>query len=178
MKRNVIGIVIALILVVGVVFVAMGSSSEGGKDITQAASGFTLKDQTGKEHSLSDYKGKVVVLNFWATWCPPCRRELPDFEKTYKDFKENSGDVVIMGIAAPNYGREVSSEEVIKFFEESGCTYPMLLDEDAAVFGEYAISGLPTTIIVDKNGKEVVRNTGVMSASELTVMINRVLDRD
>ena len=60
-----------------------------------------LQDQYGKKHNLADYKGKVVVINFWATWCGYCVREMPDFEKVYKEFGSNSKDVIIIGIAGP-----------------------------------------------------------------------------
>ena len=64
---------------------------------------FTLYDQYGKEHKLSDYKGKVVFLNFWATWCPPCKEEMPYIENLYKEYNENNDDVVILGIASVSY---------------------------------------------------------------------------
>src|SRR5699024_8381809 len=75
---------------------------------------FTLVDQYGETHTLSDYKGKVVFLNFWATWCPPCRMEMPDIEEVYKERGKNAEDVIILGVSGPNLGREGSKEEIIE----------------------------------------------------------------
>lgn len=100
---------------------------------------FTLVDQYGETHTLSDYKGKVVFLNFWATWCPPCRIEMPYIEDIYKENNDNSEDVVILGVAAPNIGREGSKEDIIKFLKEEGYTYPVAFDMTGEVMEEYAI---------------------------------------
>ena len=66
---------------------------------------FTLYDQYGKEHTLSEYKGKTIFLNFWATWCPPCREEMPYIDELYEEYNKNQDDVVILGVASPNLGR-------------------------------------------------------------------------
>ena len=68
---------------------------------------FTLYDQYGVEHKLSDYKGKTVFLNIWATWCPPCREEMPYIEEIYNEYNKNNEEVVILGVATPNIGGEV-----------------------------------------------------------------------
>lgn len=65
---------------------------------------FTLTDQNGNIHTLSDYKGQTVFLNFWATWCPPCRSEMPEIQKLYEEFGYNEGELVVLGIAAPEVG--------------------------------------------------------------------------
>ena len=77
---------------------------------------FTLKDQFGNEHTLSDYKGKTVFLNFWATWCGPCRSEMPDIQKLYETY-ETEGDnaVIILGVAAPGLGQE-KMKQALKHF--------------------------------------------------------------
>lgn len=113
---------------------------------------FTLKDQYGETHTLSDYKGKVVFLNFWATWCPPCRIEMPYIEDIYKENNNNSDDVIILGVAAPNIGREGSKEDIIEFLKEEGYTYPVAFDLTGEVMEEYAIQALPSTFIIDKEG--------------------------
>lgn len=114
---------------------------------------FTLTDQYGNEHTLSDYKGKTVFLNFWATWCPPCRAEMPDIQKLYEEYQqEEDPSVVILGIAAPNYGREKSEEKVIEFLEENGYTYPVVMDEGGEIFSQYMVYSFPTTFMIDKEG--------------------------
>ncbi len=113
---------------------------------------FTLTDQYGQSHSLSDYEGKVVFLNFWATWCPPCRAEMPDIQKLYEEYESGSTEVVILGIAAPGYGNEKDEEGIKTFLEEQGYTYPVLMDKGAEVFQTYGITAYPTTFMIDKNG--------------------------
>ncbi len=125
--------------------------------IAPPAIDFTLKDQYGNSHTLSDYKGKVVFLNFWATWCPPCRKEMPDIEDLYHNYNLNKEDVVILGVSSPKSDintntREVNKEGVLKFINENGYTFPILFDETGEVFSAYGISSLPTTFMIDKDG--------------------------
>ena len=117
------------------------------------ASDFVLKDQYGNAHSLADYKGKTIFLNFWATWCGPCRNEMPEIQKIYEETQqEEDSDLVILGIAAPGFGKEGSQEEIETFLEENRYTYPVLMDTTGEVFMEYGISAYPTTFMVDKDG--------------------------
>jgi cytochrome c-type biogenesis protein len=139
------------------------------------ADDFTLIDQYGNEHTLSEYKDKVVFINFWATWCPPCRAEMPDIEALYYEYGQNEEDVIIIGIASPKsdknlYTKEVDKEGVIQFLEENDITFPILFDETGSVFNQYGISSLPTSYFIDKDGniygfapgmisKDVMKNT-------------------
>ena len=114
---------------------------------------FTLYDQYGNEHTLSDYKGKTVFLNFWATWCPPCRREMPDIQALYEEYEaEEDPSVIILGIAAPGYGTEGSQEEIEAFLEENGYTYPVVMDTTGEMFMSYGIYSYPTTFMIDADG--------------------------
>lgn len=123
------------------------------KQDTYPATDFVLQDQYGKEHSLADYKGKTIFLNFWATWCGPCRNEMPEIQKIYEEIQqEEDSDLVILGIAAPGFGQEGSQEEIEAFLEENGYTYPVLMDTTGEVFMQYGISAYPTTFMVDKDG--------------------------
>ena len=176
MNKRILIAVIVLAIAIGTVFALVSGNNKSG-DSSAAAPDFTLTDQYGKEHTLSDYKGKVVFINFWATWCPPCVNELPVFEQAYKENGSNKKDFVILGVYAPGYDKEGTSEEVRQFFKEQGLTYPILADTEAKVFSDYAISGLPTTVMIDKNGKEATRNTGEMNSRELKEMIDRVSKR-
>lgn len=117
-----------------------------------SAPDFTLLDQYGKEHTLSAYKGKTVFLNFWATWCPPCRAEMPEIEELYDEYGKNSRDVVILGIAAPGLGREGNREQIVDFLNENGYTYPVVMDTTGEMFFKYSISAFPTTFMIDKAG--------------------------
>ncbi len=116
------------------------------------APNFTLIDQYGKIQDLKYYKGKTIFLNFWATWCPPCREEMPNIEEIYKEYGENEGEVIILGIAAPDIGSEGSTEDIIKFLEDNNYTFPVLLDTGGKIMNNYNINALPTTFIIDKDG--------------------------
>ncbi|HBL4805536.1 TPA: redoxin family protein, partial [Clostridioides difficile] len=132
---------------------------------------FTLTDQYGKTHKLSDYEGKVVFLNFWATWCPPCKEEMPYIEQLYKDYNKNNDDVVILGVASPNLGREGSREHVVNFLKEQGYTFPVVLDEDGALAYQYGINAFPTTFIIDKEGYVTQYIPGAMDKATMASFI-------
>ena len=115
---------------------------------------FELKDQYGKTHKLSDYKGKVIFLNFWATWCPPCKMEMPDIQKIYEKYEKQGekSEVVVLSVVAPNTQDEKDIDGIKAFLEENGYTYPVLMDDGGYTFGAYRISSLPTTFMIDKEG--------------------------
>ena len=113
---------------------------------------FTLTDQFGNTHTLDQYKGKTILLNFWATWCGPCRSEMPDLQAIYEDYGKNEKDLVVLGVAAPNLGQEGSEADISAFLEENGYTYPTLMNTDASLFYSYGISSFPTTFMIDKDG--------------------------
>lgn len=115
------------------------------------ALGFTLQDQFGNTHTLEDYKGKVIFLNFWATWCGPCRAEMPEIQDLYEKYKD-SEDVVVLGVAAPSMGQETSQQGIEEFLETNGYTYPVLMDANWELFQGYGISAFPTTFMIDVDG--------------------------
>ena len=119
---------------------------------TIAAPAMSLKDQNGVTHSLEDYKGKVIFLNFWATWCGPCQNEMPDIQALYEDWGENSGDVIIIGVAGPNQGSEGSADDIGAFLDKNGYNYPVLMDESGEAFYQYSITAFPTTFMIDVDG--------------------------
>jgi len=128
-----------------------GEETSGGELLP--AVDFELTDQYGTTHRLSDYKGKIVFLNFWATWCPPCREEMPAIQNLYEKYQVNGdGDVVILGVTGPNFGQEQDKEGIIGFLEENGYTYPVVMDETGQLFGEYYITAFPTTFMIDTDG--------------------------
>ena len=131
---------------------AAGGESEAASGVLPAID-FTLTDQYGNEHTLSDYKGKTVFLNFWATWCHWCVTEMDDIQMLYDEYKEAGDDsVVILGIAAPDYGSEVSQEEITAFLEENGYSYPVLMDDGGNVFTSYGVYSYPTTFMFNADG--------------------------
>jgi thiol-disulfide isomerase/thioredoxin len=116
---------------------------------------FTLSDMDGKPHALHDYRDKVVMLNFWATWCPPCRREMPSMEAIHQDFKDKPFAVLAVNewenpdLVFPWIGQ-------LTLFPG----FPILFDADGVVAGQYGIKGLPTTVIIDRQGRIVYRAVG------------------
>lgn len=128
-------------------------ASEADAQEKVAAPDFTLVDQFGETHSLSDYRGKIVFLNFWATWCPPCREEMPYIQELYEEYQAmDDPDVVFLGVAFPDYGSETSIEGITQFMEENGYTYPVLMDTDASLMLPYYITAYPTTFMIDPDG--------------------------
>ncbi|MGB4661334.1 MAG: cytochrome c biogenesis protein CcdA [Mobilitalea sp.] len=141
---------------------------------------FTLTDQYGNEHTLSDYKGKVVFINFWATWCPPCKKELPDIEELYQEYNLNQEEVVFIGVANPKSdaypnSQDGSKEEIIEFLETNGYTFPTVFDETGEILQDYNISAFPTTFMIDKEGNIVGNVPGMMTKDIMINVINQSL---
>lgn len=135
---------------------------------------FTLKDQYGEEHSLSEYRGKIVFLNFWATWCPPCRAEMPDIQQLYEENQaDEDSDLVILAVAFPGYGDEKDEGGIRDFLDENGYTYPTLMDEGATLAAQYYISAFPTTFMIDKEGNIFGYVPGSMSKDIMESIIQQ-----
>ncbi|NLM13650.1 MAG: TlpA family protein disulfide reductase, partial [Epulopiscium sp.] len=157
------------------------ASDEQKNETLSPAIDFTLVDQYGNEHTLSDYKGKVVFLNFWATWCPPCQKEMPDIEAMYQEYNQNQEDVIFLGVANPKSEknpntREVEKEGVIEFLEENNLTFPVVFDETGEIFSQYGITALPTTFMIDKNGNIYGYAPGMLTKDMMKNIIQQTLD--
>ena len=114
---------------------------------------FTLQDLSGKRSSLKDFRGKVVFLNFWATWCIPCRDEMPQMEKLHREFKDQGLEVV-----AVNFRED--KQTVKKFVAELGLTFRILLDSDGNVSNDYGAWSLPLSYFVDRKGNFIGKVAG------------------
>lgn len=130
------------------------SSGFAAEPANKKAPDFTLKDMQGNKVSLSDFKGKVVMINFWATWCPPCIEEMPSMEKLYK--KLGSEDFVILAVNIEPDAREIVEE----FLTKRPYTYPVLLDGESKVQQLYGAFRLPETVIINRQGEVVTRIVG------------------
>ena len=114
---------------------------------------FNIQDIDGTQYRLSDYRGKVVVLNFWATWCPPCREEMPSMNRAHK--KLANDNVVILAI---NVGED--EDTIFEFTGNYPVDFPLLMDRDGAVIKRYPVMGLPTTYIISPTGMVTHRTVG------------------
>lgn len=136
-----------------------------------SAPDFTLPDLDSQEISLSDYRGSPVILNFWASWCPPCKAEMPAFQKAFQEYA--GSDLQIIAINATN---QDSIAAVLSFTEEHGITIPILLDQTGFVSKEYLVHSLPTTYFIGKDGtiKEVIIG-GPLPLSLLRIQANGLI---
>lgn len=154
--------------IIGIIFlmISLVSFSNSAK-----APDFNLKDQYGVTHSLENYKGKVIFLNFWATWCPPCKKEMPDIENIYKEYGENKKDVVILGV---NSEKE---NEAKKFLKDKGYTFPTVIDENSEVMRKYFIQAFPTSFVIDKEGNVYGYVMGGLTKEQIRQVIEEVLKK-
>lgn len=143
---------------------------------TVPAPDFTLEDQYGNVHTMADYKGKTIFLNFWATWCPPCRAEMPEIQEIYEEYGENQSDVIILGVASPNTGREGNLESITAFLEENNYTYPVVMDDGGSLAYYYGISAYPTTFMIDSNGNVYGYVTGQITKDIMQSIIEQTRD--
>ena len=151
---------------------AFGAGAWLWSEGNESAPSLVLADIRGVEHSLEQYRGKVVVVNFWATWCPPCVEELPSLESAWQRYRQQ-GLVVLA----------VSGEErnvVTSFLERlpSDITFPVLIDGDMKSGNRWQIRGLPTTVVVDRSGDVHWRAEGQLdfSASDVNKKLLALLD--
>lgn len=114
---------------------------------------FTLPDPAGQKRALKDFRGKLVLLNFWATWCAPCREEMPGMERLYQRFKDKG--FVIVGVNVKD-----SRKEALSFLKELKIMFPIVLDPDGQVGLLYGAWGLPVTYLVDPKGTAIARAWG------------------
>lgn len=130
-------------------FEAMGMAKVPPK----AAPDFTLPTMDGKQVSLRQYRGKVVFLNFWATWCIPCREEMPSLERLHQTYQSR-------GLAIISIDLKESAEQVQAFFAKLGLSFPSLLDQSGSVFRDYLVAGMPTTYLIGRDGMLLARGVG------------------
>lgn len=130
-----------------------------GLKIGETAPDFTLTSLEGQEMSLSDFRGKKVVLNFWASWCGPCRKEMPDMQKFYDAYKDKNVEVVAVNLT--HFERK--REHVDEFVKEYGLTFPIPLDVEKQQYDAYKVITIPTTYFLDENGVIKERHLGPMT---------------
>lgn len=145
---------------IGILALACATAWAGGAPLTPVtgnppAPDFTLPDTDGNPVKLADLRGKVVLLNFWATWCPPCREEMPSMQSLWEDLAEEA-----FVMLAVNVGED--DDEVFAFTNEfpTPLGFPILMDKNSALLGDYPVIGLPTSFIIDKQGNMAYKTVG------------------
>ena len=137
--------------------------------VGKQAPAFSLKDKDGNTWSAEGLKGKVVVLNFWATWCPPCRAEIPAFKTVYDKYREKG--VEILGVSLDHKGWDV----IRPFLKQHEINYPVVLG-GAEIARDYGnIRSTPTTVIIDREGKVIDSHVGAMSEEQLVKLFEKLL---
>jgi peroxiredoxin len=145
------------------------SQDNTSKDIKNYVNNFTLYDLDNNKVSLSDYQGKTVILNFWASWCPPCVKEAPDFVETYTLYKTKG--VQFLGISNDN------ASALKKFIKDYKINYPTLIDGSIdTIMRKWGVSALPTTFIIGHNGDILFHNVGLMTKDQLIGAIEKSLN--
>lgn len=187
LERNLHLVVIAVVLlVVGAVYLNRSKNSSSSDLATNDAGipaaaavsstpsdgtpapDFALKTTDGKVIKLSDFRGKVVIVDFWATWCPPCRAEIPDFIKLYSNYKDKGFQM--LGISLDQGGLN----DVIPFMKKYGINYPIMLGNDEVVAAYGGIRGIPTTFVIDKKGNVRAAFEGYRPASVFESLVQKL----
>jgi peroxiredoxin len=151
----------------------MSTSLDSGKIGTnkgQVAPDFELLSITGNKVKLSDLRGKTVILNFWATWCPPCRAEIPEMQKFYENNKNNNVEILAVNLT----NSESSPDTVKDFVRDKGMTFNILLDKQGKIGNLYGIITIPTSYIIDKNGIIREKHVGPMSYETMDNFISSI----
>lgn len=172
MKNGLLAIVIIAILV-GVVFYFNQSSALTKRDerpeVGFIAPDFTLTNEQGDRISLSQYRGKPVFINFWASWCPPCKEEMPFIQEAYEKYKD---EVVFIGL---NITVNDVKEEAIAFMDAYGYQMPILFDYDGKVTLLYRAKSIPTSFFIDKNGIIKETHTGPMNLPQIENFFDSIM---
>ena len=133
-----------------------GQEATAAVNVGERAPDFTLVDLDGNPVSLSDFRGKTVFVNFWATWCPPCRAEMPEIEAIYQEYKDKG--VVVIGVDI------LESEDVVRqYVQQGGYSWTFVLDTSGEVTGNYKVTAIPTSFFIDREGIIQAVNIGAMT---------------
>ena len=169
-RRLVMRSVILLLLGAAVVYTLYANFTKDTKQkvaVGAQAPDFALVDMQGKKHKLSDYRGQGVFLNFWGTWCPPCKKEMPYINNQYHQYKDKGVQVLTVDI-------QESELAVNQFAERLKLDFPIMIDTDKEVMSTYGIDPLPATFLIDKNGKVVEYYTGELTEEKVREFMEKI----
>jgi len=176
-KTGWISIIVAILLVGGIIFYNQASNGGGSKqfrpEVGFTAPDFTLKNEQGQNVTLSQYKGKPVFVNFWASWCPPCKVEMPFIQQAYEKYKDQ---VIFLGV---NLTSNDSKDAALNFMKSNGYQMPILFDNNPdptkTVGNLYRAVSIPTSYFIDKDGLIKVKHTGAMDYNTIEKDIKTIL---
>jgi peroxiredoxin len=169
-KRLYTRLVILVVLVAAIVYTIYTTAHKDDIQLLKVgddAPNFSLIDLNGETHKLSDYKGQGVLLNFWGTWCKPCKKEMPAINEQYKQFKGQG--VQVLGINIAQSDLEVSS-----YSDKLGVEFPIAIDKTKSVMRAYNVDPLPTTVLINKDGKIENIITGEMTESAINQYLTSI----
>ena len=176
--------ILCCLCVILILLVCLSFTAEGGEDEfyskikinpikgNKKAPDFSLKDLNGRAVEIKQFKGKVIFLNFWATWCGPCKEEMPSMEELYQQFK--SKDFIFLTISV-----DYEKKEIVKqFIAKHRYTFPVLLDPECATLDLFQVKGIPTTFLIDKKGMMIGKATGPRNwkKPEVISILNSLLE--
>lgn len=182
MKKAVIlvsALFIAAIIAVGVIFFPYLSDlfkddnfdMHSDSAAAMSANNFSVYDSNGCKVQLSDYVGKPIVVNFWATWCGYCVRELPDFQKVYSEY----GDKVNFMMVDLADGSREKKSDAMNYVKSMSFTFPVYFDTDFSASNAYSIRSIPMTLIIDKDGNVIKTQNGMMDGNDLKLYLDNLL---
>lgn len=158
MKKNVISGSACLFVICGLLLFSVEPLAASPQTLHEVegmplAKEFVLNDIEGVEHKLSQYRGKPVIINFWATWCPPCRFEMPAMERAYKKLKQAGIEILAIDVGE-------TEDQIFIFTADYPVSFPLLMDQDSSVIKQWPVIALPTSFIVNAEGRLVYRAIG------------------
>lgn len=174
---GVVGVLVGLLVLSGV-WLLTGRNQAVGATLTEVAPydapTFSLKTPEGGQVNLADYKGKLVVLNFWGTWCEPCKEETPALQAAYEKLKDQG--LVVIGVDLLNAERnnQRGLDDVRRFTQLYGVSYPIGLDESGSVGQSYAINPIPTSYFIDQQGKVRYIRVGTLTTTDVERVFRRL----
>ena len=154
---------------------AESPSSDPARQFSPFTFDFSVTDVTGKSISLSELQGKVVIVDIWGTWCPPCRMEIPSFVKLQQIYGSQGLQIIGLNYEEPSAPEEVQRQTVVDLIEELGINYPCALGTESIQAQIPSFEGYPTTIFIDKTGKVRAKVVGMHSFSELESQVKELL---
>ncbi|MGM0437314.1 MAG: TlpA family protein disulfide reductase [Bacillota bacterium] len=140
------------------------SAAEIGTEVGKKAPNFTLKNMDNQEVTLRELEGQKVFINFWASWCPPCKAEMPDIQKLYENYGE---DIKIIAV-----NLEEEKTKIENYLENENLDFTILLDKNKKVANQYLIRAIPTSYFLDENGIIIEKNLGVLSYDKMKEILN------